>query len=122
MVTATATPRSTTAPSTTDTPVPEVGQITIHLFADANSNGNQDRSELDYRNVRVSLRPCSCGERCSESHNATTNDNGNAYFGNLPYGPYCVTTDSEFTPTTTYPVNINVNSPVLITKNIGYSN
>jgi hypothetical protein len=122
VATATATPRSTTAPAATNTPVPEVGQIKIHLFVDANSNGNQDGSEVDYRNVQVSLRACSCGERCSESQNATTTDSGNAYFGNLPYGSYCVTTNSGFTPTTTYPVSLNVNSPALITKNIGYTN
>jgi hypothetical protein len=115
----TATTRPTTAPNT---PIPEVGQIKIHLFADANSNGIQDGSEVDYRNVRVSLRPCSCSARCSESHHATTNDNGNALFSNLPYGPYCVSTDSGLTPTTTYPVNVNVNSPALVTINIGYTN
>lgn len=120
--TATATPRSPVAPPATNTPVPEVGQIRVHLFVDANSNGVQDGSDVDYRNVRVSLRPCDCGGRCSESHNATTNDNGNVLFSNLPYGPYCVTTNSGFTPTTTYPVNVNVNSPALITKNIGYTN
>lgn len=120
--TATATPRPTAEPIATNTPVPEVGQIMIHLFVDANSNGIQDGSDADYRNVRVSLRPCSCSGRCSESHNALTNDNGNALFSNLPYGPYCVTTNSGFTPTTTYPVDVNVNSPARITKNIGYSN
>ncbi len=124
---ATSTPRSTTAPTitapaATNTPVSEVGQIKIHLFVDVNSNGEQDGSEADYRNVRVSLRPCSCSGRCSESHHATTNENGNVLFNNLPYGPYCVTTNSGFTPTTTYPVNVNVNSPALITKNIGYIN
>ena len=120
--TATATPRPITAPAATNTPVPEVGQIRTHLYVDANSNGNQDGSEVDYRNVRVSLRACSCGQRCSESHNASTNDNGNVLFSNLPFGPYCVSTNSGFTPTTTYPVNVNVNSPGLITVNIGYSN
>ena len=118
----TATPRPTIPPTVTNTPVPEVGQIKVHLFVDANSSGVQEASEVDYRNVRVSLRPCSCSARCSESHNATTTDNGNALFSNLPYGPYCVTTNSGFTPTTTYPVNVNVNSPALITKNIGYTN
>jgi hypothetical protein len=118
----TATPRTIPAPNPTNTPLPAVGQIKVHLFVDANSNGIQERSELDYRNVRVSLRPCSCGGRCSESHNATTNDNGNVLFSNLPYGPYCITTNSGFTPTTAYPVNVNVNSPALVTKNIGYTN
>ena len=118
----TATPRTIPAPNPTNTPRPAVGQIQVHLFVDANSNGNQESSELDYRNVRVSLRPCSCSGRCAESHNGTTNDNGNAYFGNLPYGPYCVTTNSGFTPTTTYPVNVNVNSTGLNTVNIGYTN
>lgn len=124
---ATATTRPTTAPTITAptatyTPIPEVGQIKVHLFADANSNGTQDGSEVDYRNVRVSLRPCSCSARCSESHHATTNDNGNVLFSNLAYGLYCVSTDSTLTPTTTYPVNVNVNSPALVTKNIGYTN
>jgi hypothetical protein len=119
---ATATPRLTAAPAATNTPVPEVGQIMVHLYVDTNSNGVEDRSDADYRNVRVSLRPCGCSGRCTESHHATTNDDGNAYFTNLPYGPYCVSTTSGFTPTTTYPVNVNVNSPGLITINIGYTN
>jgi len=122
VATATATLRPTIAPAATNTPVPEVGQIKVHLFVDADSNGIQGGSEVDYRNVRVSLRPCGCGARCNESHNATTTDNGNALFSNLPYGPYCVTTNSGFTPTTTYPVSVNVNSPTLITKIIGYTN
>lgn len=116
----TATPRSTTAPTATNTPVPEVGQIRVHLYIDANSNGNQDRSEVDYPDVKVSLKMCSCRTSCRESHSATTNKDGNALFSNLSYGPYCVSTDSRLTPTTTYPVNVNVNSPALITKNIGY--
>jgi hypothetical protein len=122
VATATATPRSPEAPPATNTPDPEVGQIKTHLFVDANENGVQEGSEADYRNVRVSLRPCSCGQRCSESHNATTNDNGDAYFGNLPYGPYCVSTNSGFNPTTIYPVNVTVNSSALNTIIIGYSN
>lgn len=121
-ITATPTPRATTAPIATNPPVTDDGQIKTHLFVDANSNGIQDGSDADYRNVRVSLRPCSCSGRCSESHHATTNDNGNAFFSNLPYGPYCVSTNSGFTPTTTYPVNVNVNSPALNTVSIGYSN
>ena len=123
-VTPSSTPRPTLAPkpTATNTPVPDVGQIKVHLFVDANSNGSQDGSEIDYRNVRVSLRPCTCGQRCSESHSAITNDNGNVLFSNLPYGPYCVSTNSGFTPTTTYPVNANVNSPGLITVHIGYTN
>jgi hypothetical protein len=118
----TATPRPTLPPTATNTPAPEVGQIKVHLFVDANSNGSQEAAEVDYRNVRVSLRPCSCSARCNESHNAITNESGNVLFGNLPYGSYCVSTDSGFTPTTTYPVNVNLNSPALITKNIGYTN
>jgi hypothetical protein len=122
MIAATATPRPITVPTPTNTPESVTGQIKVHLFVDANSNGTQEGSELDYRNIRVSLRPCSCSGRCSESHYANTNDNGNVLFSNLPYGPYCVTTNSGFTPTTTYPVDVNVNSPGLITKNIGYIN
>ncbi len=121
-VTATATPRPITIPTPTNTPVSTAGQIKVHLFVDANSNGIEDGSDADYRNVRVSLRPCSCSGRCAESHHGNTNDNGNVLFSNLPYGPYCISTNSGFTPTTIYPVDVNVNSPALITKNIGYSN
>lgn len=116
----TATSRATQAPTSTNTPIPEDGQIKVHLFMDANSNGNQDRSEVDYPNVQVSLKSCSCRDSCRESHNATTDTYGNVLFSNLHYGPYCVTTDTRLTPTNTYPVNVNVNSPSIVVVTIGY--
>jgi hypothetical protein len=118
--TATRPPASPTPPPATNTPIPKDGQIKVHLYMDANSNGNQDRGEVDYPNVKVSLANCSCRSSCTTMLNATTNKDGNVLFSNLHYGPYCVTTVSRLTPTTTYPVNVNVNSPSLITKYIGY--
>ena len=90
-----------------------MGQIYVNVWKDLNANGVIDSGEDPYEDVRVYVGHGSCEDRAAGSRDMLTDAAGTAFFDDVPFMTYCVTTNvvqscSNYWSAASTPVEITI--------------